>query len=733
MRYRNFMIRSFINRCRKRFFNTNSLLYYGLQLVFIAVLPSCGGGQERHCAPGTQPDLSGTACVPDGSVICGDGTVYDAASGTCVPGGCPESQVLVNGTCTADVRPDAEETAEPNDVDQMNAGTIQVPAVGAPGYVVHGCIVPRDDGTTADQDPWEITVTEPTLLDVTAVGTGGLAAAFLVAPTTLGPLANDRWQRVGLNLVDSTSHRQVFLPAAGDYQITFLDSRQVVNNNSPAGSSEACYFATISQLALPAPTLTSREETTVAGAIGGEVQFFSVPVSDGDLLLTELRFESQISAVPSLVQQRDRAYAGSNFGDGDDLIAALFYETNGPSDHVIFVVDSEHNFALEPVSFTLKVSRKTAPELPADGQSLAIVQPDPDNDVFYSYGLGVSYFRIDVDADDLINLKLGFSDASNFLVGDPVRGLGFSGTVKQFDGLLDLGALGQKATVKTQFQGWYQFKFPGRYYVMVSNYALASGDTLQMTSTQVKARAAPLAFDSPISGTLGATNSEWFTFDAAAKDWITATVSGVSIPSQLKVDYYPAHGGGGLGGLVDVDFGSTRVFEQLFTPDGEQHGHIRIGDPAEYLVRVSQSGTGPVDSMANFTLATSSQTFVDLGTFSPPTPTEKFDEDLGGDSQTKRYLLRGSEHDIVTINVQPTGQAPVDLAVTVSRLDSNENVVEAASANTAGEGVMLQAEFGPEGYVAFAVTGIGTATKYDVHITAASPSANSAHLAEVLQ
>ena len=66
--------------------------------------------------------------------------------------------------------------------------------------------------------------------------------------------------RYGANLRDTTSRREVFLPAAGTYDIAFLDSRLLydiitlgnIPNNIPTSSDPAeCYFATIEQRALP--------------------------------------------------------------------------------------------------------------------------------------------------------------------------------------------------------------------------------------------------------------------------------------------------------------------------------------------------------------------------------------------------------------------------------------------------------------------------------------------------
>src|SRR5436853_7205941 len=85
----------------------------------ISVFAGCGDNwEQRECGPGTHEENG--QCLPDGTgPSCGDGTVLDPASGTCVPDPsvCGEGTVLVNGMCqdVGIVDPDAEEAPEPND------------------------------------------------------------------------------------------------------------------------------------------------------------------------------------------------------------------------------------------------------------------------------------------------------------------------------------------------------------------------------------------------------------------------------------------------------------------------------------------------------------------------------------------------------------------------------------------------------------------------------------------
>jgi hypothetical protein len=682
-------------------------------LLMLATLAACGDDHGRRCAAGTKPDPTGRACVPDGSVICGNGTTYDADTGTCVSSnGCPSGQLLVNGTCAVNVKSDAEEAIEPND--STSAGTIPLPVIGAPGYTVHGCITPHQGAAvhaTSDNDPWSISVSGPTLLDVTAVGTGGLAAGFEVKPKSedLATLIGHGWRRFGVNLVDSTSRRQVFLPRAGTYDIAFADSRQLSVENAPAGSDRTCYFATVSQLAIPAPTalsLTENAITAQVGTIGGEVQFFSIPAPDGGLIFANLSFDAGTSATPSIVQQLAGSYARSY----DALIggaAQLNFAGTRPSDQIVFVVDSQSNYALAPVTFTLTVIYHPVPALPTGGQTSTFAP------VFHSIDdgyLSLSYFWFDVDAGDLIQLRLGFAQDANFLIMNPSLELdGYTGTVKHVlsDGISELG-LGDGPQAM-QFQGWYRFPVAGRYYVAVYDPDLAPDATIEMTSTLTRATAAPIALGTAIEDhPLNQSNTEWFTLDPTAEMAIAAFGSGSNLSGDLQVDYY--HDGLQAGGLFDVDF--SRTFEHTFVPvGGETRGRLTFGDPAKYVVRISQSGTDPVAGDAIFSLQIARQAFVDLGTVTATTPADRATEVLGNAERTKRYFVQGNEGDDVAINIHS------DVALTVKWLD----VDEGARASSGGVDVTLRASFGRKKYVAFEVSNEGALANFELHVSAKSP------------
>ena len=124
-------------------------------------------GSSTDCGPGTV--LAGDQCVPDGSVVCEQGTMFDAATGTCIvdPSACADGTTLVDGTCVPDDEllmdaADHVEAAEPNGPGgTAPAGNFAAPALDQ-STTFYGCITATedadDDGNLdADLDTWLVT------------------------------------------------------------------------------------------------------------------------------------------------------------------------------------------------------------------------------------------------------------------------------------------------------------------------------------------------------------------------------------------------------------------------------------------------------------------------------------------------------------------------------------------------------------------------------------------------
>ncbi len=264
--------------------------------ALLFVVAACGDNSDE-CGPGTVSQDG--ICVWDGSgsTICGDGTALDPVSNTCIvdPSLCQGGTVLVNGSCqdpNAGITVDLEEGPEPNGIGtgSFPAGQLAPKAIGAGGFVIHGCIQPVNG--VADLDAYTLTVTAPTLLDITAVGIGGLDAGFIVHdqdPSNIG------WQRYGIDVANTTSQRQAFLPKAGTYDFVVTDSRtflavleggsmQEIAAGNPDGTS--CYYVTLEQETIPAPTVIPVPAGIAQPLDGTKVLFATAALPAGTVNVT---------------------------------------------------------------------------------------------------------------------------------------------------------------------------------------------------------------------------------------------------------------------------------------------------------------------------------------------------------------------------------------------------------------------------------------------------------------
>jgi hypothetical protein len=675
---------------------------------------ACGDQWATHCATGTKVDPAvPNTCIPDGSVICGQGTVFNMATGSCDPSNdeCPTGTVLIGHECVTTAKPDAEEAAEPN---AASAGDIPVPAVGADGYVIHGCITPQDGSTTADTDPWTFTVAGPTLLDISADGIGGLAAGFVVQPTTdpkLAALATNRWARFGINLAGDTSARQVFLPTAGTYALVMADSRQLFLQEAVAGSDATCYFTTIKQLALPTPTPYIGP---VAGKVGPEVQFYSVPaLADGDLLFTNLDMPSG-AANASIVAQLAGDYL-SSADESTDIFggaAPAAFSRGGfhAADAIVIAVDATYNYAQVPVDFTLDVTKIAATgALPTGAGTVMMTQGDGTLDTYND--LGTYWF--DAQAGDLVHLDLAFDTDANFLILGSDLSTIYTGTVAGIteDPFFGTPGLDTASAATAAQAGWYRFPTAGRYYLAVFAPSLATGDTLKVTTQRTKAAVTALAFGTPATNqALSPLNASWFSFSFTNQNWAEWNASSPNFTDAIRLTTYPAD----AKGLLGTDTTGT---SKLYDPDGTAPvGRITAGTSPAGILSVEDAGTPGTGE--TFTLSLLRRDHTDLGIAASAAPISKTGEDLGGAGKIKRYFVKGTPGDQVTVTVDPTSPG---FNPTVMRLSATETgtVVDDGAAN-ANE--IFTATVGSTAWVAFQVGGKGNSTgTYDLTITAVSP------------
>ena len=324
-------------------------------LPFLLSLAACGDN-SKFCGAGTDDRDDDGECesvVPPGNEVCGNGTRRDPETDLCVidPDACTGGTVLVNGTCedpAAELDIDLEEGPEPNafETGAVPAGIITLEAVGTDGYVIHGCIKPTGD-TAPDLDVYQLSVTAPALIRVTADGVGGLAAGFQFTSTEA---ALATWKRYGVTVATDLSRRMVLLPAAGNYRFIVTDSRTLLpeitgGTAAPAGNPDgtSCYFITIDQLTpMPAALVIANGDT---GMIDEDLAVYTADVPAGNVRLTAT-FTTQ-HAQESIVVLRNNALHA--FDDDGSITFSGF----ASGDSALIVTDFVYNYALFSVPYTL--------------------------------------------------------------------------------------------------------------------------------------------------------------------------------------------------------------------------------------------------------------------------------------------------------------------------------------------------------------------------------------------
>ncbi|HEX4450900.1 MAG TPA: hypothetical protein VH143_08530 [Kofleriaceae bacterium] len=332
-------------------------------LAAIVLLAACGDNSDE-CGPGTKAVFG--VCTPIGSggetVGCGGGTMFDAASDSCVPanGVCGDGTVLVAGTCqdpNAGLTVDLEEGPEPNGFapGSAPAGTIELPASGA--FVIHGCIQPV--GNDADVDNYLIAVAGPMLVDITVAGTGGMVGGFVAED------AASAFVRYGIATASATTERDVFFPAAGTYSIAIADARTLIGSLAgdgviAAGDATSCYYASV-QSATPAPALAP-QNTPVSIALAGKLQFYEAPPGVLPNGLEHVAWRSESSGALAAVQILDNGALreGATFGGVG-------------SDDVIVVGDFVYDLDATATTFDFELATATAPTLPSNGSTVALI------------------------------------------------------------------------------------------------------------------------------------------------------------------------------------------------------------------------------------------------------------------------------------------------------------------------------------------------------------------------
>jgi hypothetical protein len=607
------------------------------------------------CGPGTTPDSVTGQCIPDGTMVCTDGTVFDMDTNACVidPNACQGGTVLIGGQCvdpTHGLVVDVEEGPEPNGLGLLGeasnnpAGIITLKPVGQ-HFVLHGHITPFEDHdgdgiNDADIDTYPLTVTGPTLLHVTADGVGGLAAGFIALANVPSTSSLASWVRYGINLTGDTSDRQLFLPAAGTYLLAISDTRSLFLQGGAAGSPTAEYYVTIDAVNTPAPTPMTTP--TLTGTIGSEVQFYAPVMGTGINALTLDMPAVQANA--SVVVLNNGAF--QTFGDEGSGPAQALVAGIATTDTPTVVVDDTYNYAIAPVGFTLSLATSDALPLSTSGGTVTGTEqtnaaPASAMDVT----LLNQYYFDTTTADETVGLALTWNH--------PVRGALLDGAL---NAVATFTTYGSTDPTWTTYTGLLRIKQPGRYTFVVYDPTGTAGTTqLSATSTIAAITETPIT-ESTATGNVAIPqfHATAMTYDVGTDPWQTFKVAGAATGNLIGSAYDASTVYGRLDPLTastgTLAGDATPIFTHTFSMMGATIGRIVLDDPASWYVEI-RAAAPAVNATVNVTF--DKRMIIDLGTIAASSSASATNNPLGGTTTTGYVLYRSAVNDPATITVHP--------------------------------------------------------------------------------
>jgi hypothetical protein len=702
-------------------------------LLGVAMVVAACGDNSNECDPGSTMNVDGR-CVGT-PTTCSDGTILVDGHCEIDPASCQDGTVLMGGHCVdpGHVTADAEEGAEPNgfgliEVSANPAGTIALKPIGQ-HFVIHGKIIPfQDDDGDGQQDPdidtYQVDVTAPTKISISADGLHGLAAGFVSVANVPQTDVLSTWTRFGVNLTVDTSKRELFLPAAGTYLIAIGDSRSLLLTGGAAGAAAGApafeYYVSIDAVSAT-PTALTLNASGTAIATGnrnpGEVKLFTAPMGEG---FNDASLESQATQIQSsLVVSRTRVSTVTLKGlaNGDDATpATLSFLGIKTGDTTTFVADSVIDYANAPTPFTLTINSKTAGALPTNGTTVS--QPTSAGEF--------STFYYDVAPDSqLLGMNLSFNvpvsgvvvDEDLFIFSlftyDPDFGFFFGDTFQTYKGLL-------------------RHAKPGRYYVLTFDPATTPAANITATSSYAGQMLTTLLKGTPANNVaISAFESNAFTYapGVAADPWQQFTGSGSGTGTITAAFYDQSITFGRLDAMPDNTCAQQGpfcddtfpIFTQTYLAAGQTRGRILIPQAAitNMLVTVN---TATVTGSPTFSLDFKAQTNVtDLGTAAIGTPATAMNKDLDTTSHTvARFIVKSAAGNGLTITATPND---ANLNTRIQRVNVDESA-NGALVNNGGNGAADSAVTfqGTNGFTAFTVTqSTAIAAQFNMSVTASAP------------
>ncbi|HVV84027.1 MAG TPA: hypothetical protein VHE35_13220 [Kofleriaceae bacterium] len=699
---------------------------------------------DATCGPGTQEDPGTGKCVPDGSVICPQGTTFEDGQCQVNEDACAEGTVLVDGHCVPEddtLTADLDEAAEPNDDPATPAGMFTVGAVDS-STVIHGCINPRsdDDGDgnlDPDYDLWVVNATGPTTLEITADGVHGLDAGFVmvsVDPALNGTLAN--WRRFGINLSGDTAQRQVYLPAAGSYAILVTDARTLFLNSGAAGSETACYYTTVKHIATPAATALTIPQT--AAQDRGQVKLYSYnPATTGRILDITLNSDSAAMSPAFLTLRgaQNALYGSSRFDAASGFPA--FFDVGGlnQGETVTLVSDMEYDYALTPQDYTYDLFEIAGQPLPMNGQTVTVTKQNGQTPNAPYVDLNYFYFDV-AAANTIVNFNVTASQDEEDL---PLNMFLLRRDIFTPDGTFDAVAVidageGRIGGFSNEF---VRFAQPGRYYFVVQDPFGTSGETYDLTGSYATVSTSPVTLGTPLANqALPATKSAFHTLDLTNPVWLQFGVTGTNFPAgatTARLSFYDLAGSGWITTQVaDSLSGEPDNLNPAFTlnenADGSTpKGRILAHDTHDYLVQVQAVGTPGANPTYSLNFANRDaynfQTIV-AGTPIMRTGMDNVTGQVGSAPGKKRFIVFGTAGSDLTAQVTPLN-ALANIAIQRVNADESTTGNSLVDAGLVGAAETLTATFGasPNDWVAFEVQDktVGVDTNLTLNLNAVMP------------
>ncbi|CAN5897742.1 hypothetical protein BH11MYX2_BH11MYX2_06240 [soil metagenome] len=696
----------------------------GLVLGVAAVLAGCGDN-SKECGTGTA-DVDGVCTgvgSGSGNANCGDGTMLDEASGTCVidPTACQNGTVLIGGECvdpTAGLTADVTEAAEPNalgiggeDSDEP-AGQFELKTIGGGPVVVQGNLNPHpstnEDGSPGpDYDAYIFEVSAPTLLEVTVDGVGGAAGGFAVLPDPADAQLSD-WIRFGVNTTGDMAKREVYLPKAGTYIFAVADTRTLVNGDA-VGDASNKYFASIEQKAIPTATsvsLTNGAGTSTGTILDGEIKFLSVAAGES-ILGAQLETYDEDFTGSLLVSSGPNVLGMSD--ESKDLVA------DGPAElHVagpgmqLIVIDSLINTSDAATDYRVSFTATPTVPLRTNNTDAVAINTNPSADLGNGFVYGdYAYYSIDATADDqTVDVDLSFdTDVSGILVDASKINDPFSALV---GGLTFLDG----NETFTEYKGPIRFPHAGRYYLVVFAPGANAGDEITLTSKTAIETPGVITFGTDLTDVaVGEYNAKTFTYATDAEPWQQFQLSANATSGGATAHFFDAASAYGL--LSDIDttaggepadpgVGKLTALTAANNANASRFFIAPVINVNKFIVVVT-TGTGNATT-SKFSIHTATRDYTDEGTHTAAFSVDRTAETLPATAPvTHRYLLKSAPGNTVTIGADPALLRNVGIHL----LGGQENVTTTKNTGLVDVAETLTTTVGASGYLAYEVYDAG--------------------------